>query len=100
MESLGLMPAPVDLDFWHGKRVLLTGHTGFKGGWMALWLTSMGARVSGLALPMDTSPSFYALAKVADVVPGNIVTEYKRGKPAMRIEGAGRSYSPFTRQVR
>ena len=35
--------------------------------------------------------------KVADVVPGNIVTEFKRGKPAMRIEGAGRAYSPFTR---
>ena len=66
------MPAPVDHDFWDGKRVLLTGHTGFKGGWLALWLTSMGARVFGLALPTDTSPSFYALTNVADVVPGGI----------------------------
>jgi CDP-glucose 4,6-dehydratase len=66
------MPAPVDHDFWDGKRVLLSGHTGFKGGWLALWLTSMGARVFGLALPTDTSPSFYAVANVADVVPGGI----------------------------
>ena len=66
------MPAPVDHDFWDGRRVLLTGHTGFKGGWLALWLTSMGARVFGLALPTDTSPSFYALTNVADVVPGGI----------------------------
>ncbi len=38
--------------------------------------------------------------KVADVVPGNIVTEYKRGKPAIQIQGAGRSYDPFTKQFR
>lgn len=36
--------------FWHGKRVFLTGHTGFKGGWMSLWLQSMGAEVHGYAI--------------------------------------------------
>jgi CDP-glucose 4,6-dehydratase len=94
------MPAPVDRDFWYGKRVLLTGHTGFKGGWMSLWLNSMGARVSGLALPMDTSPSFYALAKVADVVPGGIgdlrepadvVAAVRRARPEIVIHLAAQS---------
>ena len=42
--------AAVDPGFWRGKRVLLTGHTGFKGSWAAIWLTAMGAKVTGLAL--------------------------------------------------
>jgi CDP-glucose 4,6-dehydratase len=48
-------------DFWRGKRVLITGHTGFKGAWLALWLQRMGAEVSGLALPAPTQPSLFAL---------------------------------------
>jgi CDP-glucose 4,6-dehydratase len=72
VESLELRPALPDRGFWHNRRVLLTGHTGFKGGWLALWLTSMGARVTGLALSPDTAPSFYALAGVANAVPGCI----------------------------
>src|SRR6202040_571638 len=47
VESVELRSALPDRGFWQNKRVLLTGHTGFKGGWLALWLTSMGARVSG-----------------------------------------------------
>ena len=54
-----------DPDFWRGKRVLLTGHTGFKGSWLALWLQRLGAQVSGLALPPATEPSLFALASVA-----------------------------------
>lgn len=42
------------MSFWAGKRVLLTGHTGFKGAWMALWLTELGADVTGFALPPET----------------------------------------------
>ncbi len=49
----------IDATFWQGKRVLITGHTGFKGGWLALWLSVLGARVSGYALPPPTVPSFY-----------------------------------------
>lgn len=52
-------------EFWHGKRVLLTGHTGFKGSWLALWLRQLGAGVSGVALPPNTSPSLFELARVA-----------------------------------
>ena len=52
--------------FWRGKRVLLTGHTGFKGGWMALWLQSMGAEVVGYALAPPTEPSLFQCARVGD----------------------------------
>src|SRR5262245_60376633 len=47
--------------FWTGKRVLLTGHTGFKGSWARLWLMHMGARVMGYALPPLAEPSLHAL---------------------------------------
>ena len=46
-------------NFWQGKRVFLTGHTGFKGGWLSLWLQSMGAEVYGYALKSPTEPNFY-----------------------------------------
>ncbi|MCC1495297.1 CDP-glucose 4,6-dehydratase [Alcanivorax sp. 1008] len=52
-------------DFWRGRRVLLTGHTGFKGGWLALWLSRLGAQVTGIALAPDTSPALYDLAAIA-----------------------------------
>lgn len=47
------------VSFWQGKRVLITGHTGFKGAWLSLWLLKLGARVTGLALPPPTSPSLF-----------------------------------------
>lgn len=49
-------------DFWRDRSVLVTGHTGFKGAWLCLWLQSLGAKVSGLALPPSTEPSLYGLA--------------------------------------
>jgi CDP-glucose 4,6-dehydratase len=55
----------VDPDFWRGRAVLLTGHTGFKGAWLALWLQAMGARVTGLSDGIPTTPSLYELANVA-----------------------------------
>ena len=58
--------ARVDPSFWNGKHVFLTGHTGFKGGWLSLWLASMGAKVTGYALAPNTIPSFFEVAKVAD----------------------------------
>lgn len=53
-------------SFWAGKVVLLTGHTGFKGSWMSLWLQSLGAKVIGYALPPPTIPSLFDAARVAD----------------------------------
>lgn len=58
----------LDPDFWSGKRVFLTGHTGFKGSWLALWLNRMGAVVKGLALAPDTDPSLFTAASIADVI--------------------------------
>jgi len=46
-------------SFWDGRRVVVTGHTGFKGGWLTLWLQHLGARVHGIALAPPTSPSFF-----------------------------------------
>lgn len=53
--------------FWHGKRVLLTGHTGFKGAWMAIWLNQMGAKVAGVSLPPSCDPNLFTLAKVSQI---------------------------------
>lgn len=54
----------VSSDFWRGRRVFLTGHTGFKGGWLSLWLQSMGAEVHGYALNPPTEPNLYTVADV------------------------------------
>lgn len=54
-------------DFWRGKRVLLTGHTGFKGAWMALWLHRLGAQVTGISLPPATAPNLFSLASVQTI---------------------------------
>ncbi|ODA20001.1 CDP-glucose 4,6-dehydratase, partial [Achromobacter xylosoxidans] len=55
------LPSPA---FWRQKRVLLTGHTGFKGGWLALWLQRLGAQVTGVSLPPATSPSLFEAARL------------------------------------
>jgi CDP-glucose 4,6-dehydratase len=51
--------------FWDGRRVLVTGHTGFKGAWLSLWLHRLGARVTGFAAEPPTTPSLFAVAGVA-----------------------------------
>jgi CDP-glucose 4,6-dehydratase len=55
-------------DAYRGKRVLVTGHTGFKGSWLSLWLSQIGADVTGFALPPATDPSMFAAAKVGTVI--------------------------------
>jgi len=54
----------VNRNFWQGKRVFLTGHTGFKGGWLALWLADMGAEVHGFALAPPTEPNFFSVCNL------------------------------------
>jgi len=53
-------------EFWEGKRVFLTGHTGFKGSWLSLWLQSLGAELTGFSLAPPTQPSLFEMARVGD----------------------------------
>lgn len=54
-----------DSSFWQGRRVFLTGHTGFKGAWLSLWLSRLGAEVTGYALSPPTSPNLFEQARVS-----------------------------------
>lgn len=82
--------AALDRSFWRGKRVLVTGHTGFKGAWAAIWLSRAGADVTGLALPPDQTPSLFELAQVAGQVHSLIVDLRDRG--AVEAALGGRSF--------
>jgi len=57
-------PVAIDPDFWRRRRVLLTGHTGFKGAWLSLWLQALGCELTGLAPGTPSGPSLYGLAGV------------------------------------
>jgi len=61
-----------DRAVWEGRRVWLTGHTGFKGAWLALWLQSLGAEVHGFSADLVSEPSLYELAAVADGMAGEV----------------------------
>ncbi len=85
--TAGNSGATPDPSFWRGRRVLLTGHTGFKGAWLALWLRRLGAEVTGLALEAS-SPSLYRLADVDAVVAGRIVDLRDAGAVAATVRAA------------
>jgi len=55
----------LNTEFWKGKKVLITGHTGFKGGWLSLWLQHLGAELIGISLAPPTTPNFYEQVKIA-----------------------------------
>ncbi|MBX9768764.1 MAG: GDP-mannose 4,6-dehydratase [Bdellovibrionales bacterium] len=59
-------------DFWRGKNVFLTGHTGFKGSWLSLWLQVLGANVTGYALEPPTSPSMFTEAEISSAMSSHI----------------------------
>ena len=61
LESVVMKP-----DFWRGKRVLITGNTGFKGSWLSLWLQLLDADVSGYSLEPPTQPNLFSLASVGE----------------------------------
>jgi CDP-glucose 4,6-dehydratase len=67
----------VDAHFWKGKTVFLTGHTGFKGGWLSLWLASMGAKVAGFSLAPNTAPSFYDVANVKSLLDSSFIADIR-----------------------
>src|SRR5258706_11298076 len=64
-------------DFWRHKRVFVTGHTGFKGSWLCLWLSELGAEVSGFALEPPTSPSLFASARIEDRLAGHTIADVR-----------------------
>jgi CDP-glucose 4,6-dehydratase len=86
--------AHVNQEFWYDKRVLVTGHTGFKGGWLSLWLQEMGAIVIGVGLEPATDPAIFTEAQVGLMMESNIadIRNYsdialivKRSKPEIII---------------
>ncbi|WP_395502845.1 CDP-glucose 4,6-dehydratase [Ectopseudomonas mendocina] len=80
----------VNAAFWAGRRVLLTGHTGFKGGWLALWLQELGAEVCGYALPVPAEPSLWQVARLAERVPGTLADI----RDAQRVAEAVAAFRP------
>ena len=64
-------------DFWRGRRVLVTGHTGFKGSWLCLMLAQAGARVSGIALEPASSPALFTVARVAEVLERHVICDIR-----------------------
>jgi CDP-glucose 4,6-dehydratase len=88
MEVLVMSLVEVSESFWRDKRVFLTGHTGFKGGWLSLWLTSMGAHVTGYALAPNTTPNFYEIAGVNDLMEKSHIADIRnleQLREAMRL---------------
>ncbi len=67
-------------SFWQGKSVFLTGHTGFKGGWLAIWLNKMGASVHGYALNPPTKTNLFNEAKVGDQLTTSTIADLRDGK--------------------
>lgn len=64
-------------SFWRGRRVLLTGHTGFKGSWLSLWLHALGAEVHGYALAPPTSPSLFVAARVDEAIASSTIADIR-----------------------
>jgi len=74
----------LDRSFWRGCKVLLTGHTGFKGSWLSMWLNALGANVTGYALEPPTQPSLFEQAKLA----GSIRSIYADVRDFQRLKAA------------
>lgn len=75
MEGMEVSP-----DFWRGKCVFLTGHTGFKGGWLSLWLQSMGAEVHGYALNPPTKTNLFEVAEVCKGMASSVIADIREAE--------------------
>lgn len=90
----------MDPAFWKGKRVLLTGHTGFKGAWLSLWLKKLGANLIGYSLPPPTNPNLFELANISDGITSiegnindfeNLKSIFKKHKPEIVLHMAAQA---------
>jgi CDP-glucose 4,6-dehydratase len=75
-------------EFWRGRSVFLTGHTGFKGGWLATWLLKLGARVTGYGLAPHTTPSFFARCGLGDRCTSHLADVRDEGALQAALAGA------------
>ncbi|MFN8790915.1 MAG: CDP-glucose 4,6-dehydratase [Bdellovibrionales bacterium] len=77
--------ASVEVKFWRGKKIFLTGHTGFKGSWLSLWLASMGAEVAGYALPPGEENSLFDLCEIRKKIKSELadINDYERLKKSI-----------------
>ena len=71
-------------SFWRDRSVFVTGHTGFKGGWISLWLTHIGAKVKGYSLAPPNTPNFYAETGLANHIESSTISDI-RDSEGMRI---------------
>ena len=87
MENMGRLKGKVNPTFWKGKKVFITGHTGFKGSWLSLWLQDMGAVVKGYALDPNTNPNLFTQAKVSQNMDSEIgdITDLNHISESMKI---------------
>lgn len=81
----------VNPEFWHGKQVFITGHTGFKGSWLSLWLQSAGAVVHGYSTAPPTVPNLFTVARIADGMATHTVADVRDG---MALKNAMRAATP------
>ena len=70
----------IDKYFWKDRKVFITGHTGFKGTWLSLWLQQMGAKVTGYSLEPPTSPSVFENTKLSTVIENSIIGDIRDSK--------------------
>ena len=79
----------VDSQFWRGRRVFLTGHTGFKGGWLSIWLKHLGAQVTGYALKPEASPNLFVEADISQCLDKHYEADIRdAGKLIAAVEAA------------
>ena len=86
MEGLAIVS-----DFWQGKKVFITGHTGFKGGWLSLWLKSLGAQVYGYSLSPPSTPNLFNVANVSKSLTQSTIADIR---DALSLEKAMLSAQP------